>query len=326
MLVFLLLLFILGDFQKQKLYAGSGVTSQVNSSTLSPGQHMVVSPSGDEIYLFDPQSRHAQTISSLTGSIIYTFSYNTAGLLSSIQDASGNSTTFNRNGSGQLLSVQGPYGQTTSFTLNSDNLITSVTNPKSEVYSMTYYPGTELLKTFTKPSGRVSTFTYDAIGRIAKDSANAGDFKEFLRVLGESNESISQTTALGRTSSYANAKNVSGATISTTKPSGAVTTTSSGQAYSYRIETGVTSSFNSVNDERLPGYRRPSTASVTIAGVNSSTTYAQTLSPSAPTDLFTFTSVTKSTTINGNTWSTVFDAALKKFTTTSPQGATSQTG
>ncbi|MFN2298493.1 MAG: hypothetical protein ACK2UB_06580, partial [Anaerolineales bacterium] len=80
---------------------------------LGTGNIAVASENGDEIYIFDVTGRHLRTLDALTGTVRHQFSYNSAGLLTSITDGDGNVTRIERNGSGSPSAIVAPGGQRT---------------------------------------------------------------------------------------------------------------------------------------------------------------------------------------------------------------------
>src|SRR5262249_44780294 len=104
-----------------------------------------------------------------------------------------------------LLSITSPDGAVTDVGIT-DGLLTSVTNPKdpkssiSETYALAYWPNTDLLKTFTKPDGQATTFTYDDDGLLLKESHSGGHTLTLApRVYTSSYAySTTQTTGLNR--------------------------------------------------------------------------------------------------------------------------------
>lgn len=88
--------------------------------------------------------------------------------------------------------------------LGSDGYVASVSNPAGETMAFTYYPG-GLIKTKTSPRGFVSSYTYDALGRLTKDSdpPEAGGFQSLSRTETAGGWSVDRSSRLGRTTRYA---------------------------------------------------------------------------------------------------------------------------
>src|SRR5690606_10296615 len=73
-----------------------------------------------------------------------------------------------------LTSITAPNGKITTVTHDGNDYLATITNPKSEIYEMTYHGTDGLLATFEKPSGVISTFTYDINGNLTKDVHSSG--------------------------------------------------------------------------------------------------------------------------------------------------------
>ena len=136
---------------------------------------MIAIPSEDgrELYKFNINGRHLETIDTLTGTVIYRFGYDEDGGLISITDAENNSTTIERDVNGNPTTITAPFGQRTTLTLNSDSYLETVTNPVNETTRLTYHEG-GLLATLTDPKGNVHRYTYDELGRLIMDEDPAG--------------------------------------------------------------------------------------------------------------------------------------------------------
>lgn len=146
------------DKIKGRIYYGHGTSVEMAHTVLVGGNLSVVDSSGREIFVFDTNGKHLQTLNSLIGSTKYTFNYDVNNKLESIVDAFGNTTEILRDGSGVLIGIEAPFGQITDISVNGNGLVDSITNPNNEEYEFTYKTGTELLETFTDPNGIVNTF------------------------------------------------------------------------------------------------------------------------------------------------------------------------
>ncbi len=313
------------DVSKKRLFMGSGGSVYSESKILSNGNLFVISPKQDEAYIFSPSGKHLQIQSTLTGYVKYSFNYDAAtSKLTSIVDAFGKQTNFSYNGLGELTGITAPYGQVTNVSLNANGLIASVTNPNSEAFYFTYKSGTELLETVTFPNGKISTFLYDAYGKLTNDSNTAGSFSAITRTANGTGDTITQTSSLGRVTTFqtgkaskehssGNEQTLFGGTFSTTETGNGVT--------KFTPYSSTTSS--TINDERFGNlYKRLSNSTVTISGASRSTSYSQVVSTTVPSDFFSYSSITNTATTNGNSSTQVYDAATRTKTNTSPLGKT----
>jgi RHS repeat-associated protein len=123
-----------------------------------------------------------------------TFSFSSAGLLTSITDRNGYATTLAYNSSSQLTTVTDAAGRTIGFSYGSNGLVSRVTDPAGQVTQYGYdasedltsvtdpagrvtslsYDANHLLLTMTDPRGGVTTNVYDTSGRVTKQTDPAG--------------------------------------------------------------------------------------------------------------------------------------------------------
>lgn len=118
------------------------------------------------------------------------YQFNSAGLLTAVQDRAGNSVSVNRNAGGQITTVTSPDGRALTFAYDANNQVSSVTDPTSRVWSFSYngsgqltgvtYPvlsGTLYTRGFTYNAahdiltetdlrGKVWSWTYDSVGKM----------------------------------------------------------------------------------------------------------------------------------------------------------------
>jgi len=308
----------------ERLYKGSGASVYAKHRILSTGELLVIDSDGGDAFIFSSNGKHLQTKSTLTGYVKYNFNYDpTTSKLISIVDSYGNQTNFTYS-SGNLSSITAPFGQITSITTNGSGLIASATNPNSEVHSMTYYSGTELLNTMTFPSGKASTFLYESDGKLKKDSSSAGNFSEIFRTQNSNGDTVTQASSLGRLTSFQTNKVAVNSSISTEVNSFGGSYISSESSSTFSRTTPYESTSKSIVDDERFGdlYKRQSGLTLMIGGTSRSTTYSQVVNPPVLTDPFVFSSITKTSTTNGNSWTDIYDASTKARVVTSPQGQT----
>lgn len=91
----------------------------------------------------------------------------------------GQTSTFTYNDQGQLLTTTNPTGQTTSLTYHPDGRIATIDGPLEgggDTTSLTWHHG--MPHTLTEPTGRVLTFTHDALDRPTRTDYPDGSFEE----------------------------------------------------------------------------------------------------------------------------------------------------
>ncbi len=164
------------------------VLSPLPQPNAQNGEYEIVSPITNDVYVFNRHGQHIMTKSVLTGSPIYTFSYNVNtlnGKLSSVTDAAGNKLYILRDYSNQVKSIENSQGGKCRLSMNRLLMLQSFTTPDNFVTKFTYYGNTEaLLATRTDSwSGSVS-YHYDEYGRLTRAIRPSGDIIEMNYKLG----------------------------------------------------------------------------------------------------------------------------------------------
>lgn len=163
----------------------------------------VASRDGRELYQFDLAGLHLQTLDALTGAVRYAFAYDSEHRLTSVTDVDGDVTTIERNANGDPTALVAPGGQRTTLTVNAGYLA-SVVDPAGHAIQLTYGSGDAegLLATLTDPRGNTRHYTYDSLGRLARDENAAGGALDVALVATPGTRSTTLTTALGRTTTF----------------------------------------------------------------------------------------------------------------------------
>jgi len=286
----------------------------------SAGDIAVASEDGRLLYRFNPEGRHLSTVDTLTKTVLYTFAYDSAGRLTSITDADSNVTTIERDGSGNPTAIVAPFGQRTTLTVNSNGYLASVANPAGETHQLTTADG--LLTAFTDPKGNASQFTYDALGRLQRDANAAGGSQNLARTELADGYTVNRSTALNRTTAYTVEDLPNGDRQRKVRaPDGTETLTLLGANGSAKItapDGTVTESLDGP-DPRF-GMQAPITTSskVTTGGLTATASSAATVNPANPTDPLTFTTLTRTATLNNRTATSTYTAATRRADSRSP--------
>lgn len=281
----------------------------------------IASEDGRLLYRFNPEGRHLSTVDTLTKTVLYSFAYDSAGRLISITDADSNATTIERDGSGNPTAIVAPFGQRTTLTVNSDGYLASVANPAGEIHQLTY-TADGLLTAFTDPKGNASQFTYDALGRLQRDAHAAGGSQNLARSELVDGYTVNRTTALNRTTAYTvEDLPIGDRQRKVRAPDGTETLTLLGTDGSAQI-TAPDGSVTETLDGPDPrfGMQSPITtnSTITTGGITATASSAATVTPANPTDPLTFTSLTRTATINNRTATSTFDAATRRTDSRSP--------
>jgi RHS repeat-associated protein len=289
------------------------------------GEDIVIpSEDGSRLYHFDANGRHLRTLSTLTAAVLYTFNYDTDGLLVGIVDGNGNTTTITRDSSGNPTSIVGPGSQTTDLVVNGDGYLGSLSNPADEIVAVTYTTN-GLLDSFTDPNGNSSQYTYSPMGLLTLARDRAGGTSTFSRSDTTLGYTVTKSTAMGRVTTYQMEYFPTGEERSYKEyPDGTWNEVLTGTDAS----TTVTSSDGTVitmkhgPDPRF-GMLAPVLESFTVktpGGVTNALTQSRVVSLSDPDDVLSLQTIYDTKTINGRTYTYNYDATTRRFTSTSPEG------
>lgn len=310
-----------------RLELGNGITELKQVKTVA-GNYEAISDDGSEVYVFNSLGRHLSTLTSLTGSAKYTFSYNTNGTIDTITDAYSNVTTFTYLVGGSIQ-ITGPYGQTTNISTDTNGYLSQVEYPAGVYWQMTYWSGNGLLKTFTKPSGEISTFTYNSDGQLISDSSTAGTSLTLSQALSGTTRTTTATTAVGRASTITtqNDGTTEFFTRNELEPSGvAVSQNSTTTNASSVTRAGVSFSQTTQDDVRFgSSFKFISNSSEGQGSYTRNLDATQAVVLNTPSDPFSVNTLTTTESVNWNpnSWVTTYVGSTKTFTTTSPVGRVS---
>ncbi|MBI5150613.1 MAG: PASTA domain-containing protein, partial [Candidatus Omnitrophica bacterium] len=293
-------------------------------SAYTAGEILIASEDGSQLYHFSPNGKHLETLDSITGTVLYHFTYDTDGLISSIQDADGNITVFERDAEGNLLAIVAPDGQRTQFTLDSNGYLASIKNPANETVNFSY-TNDGLLTSMTDARGNASMMTYDADGRLVKDTNAAGGFWELSRTNNEGSFTVTKASALNRITSYL-VENLSTGDQrrAITNPAGLSAQTllkTNGEAIITSPD-GTTTNIKQGPDPRF-GMQVPIVETLNIttpAGLTLTQSSTRSVTLVDPKDLLSVASLTDKKTVNGRVSTSAYNASTKTWTETSAAG------
>lgn len=290
----------------------------------STGDIIIADTDGEEIYIFSSEGRHKKTIHPLTGATLYQFTYDSSSRLIKVTDGHGNVTTIQRDAAGTPTSIVGPYGHVTTLTLNSDGYLSSVTNPAGEMHTFGY--GNDgLLTSFTNPRGFTTNFKYDPLGRLIREDDAASSFFTLDRTGADSSYVVKVTSSMGRVSSY-QIENllIGGIRQTNTLPSGLRT-----ESFESTDGTTTSNSPDGTTQETIVGSdpRWGMIAPVinaasfsTSGGLKNSLSSTRVVILADPNDPFSVSELSDTTTINGRSYTSIYDGLNRKTTHTSPTG------
>ncbi|MBK8995697.1 MAG: RHS domain-containing protein [Myxococcales bacterium] len=290
--------------------------------------HLIASRDAGEVYSFDSDGRHLQTLDLRTGAARSTFSYGATGLLTSVADGDGNITTIQRDTAGTPTAVVGPFGQQTLLAIDSNGFLSGLTNPAGEAVAVTYSADGNL-QTFTNARGHTSSMVYDDLGRLLLDSDPAAGSSALARTDVASGWSVARTSALGRTTSYLTEFLPTGILQQTnTFPDGttAVRTRDQSGAVAVTTADGTLSTSTVLPDSRF-SLLAPivSSSTRTPSGLARNETRTRVIQLTDPANPLSLNRQTDTVTVNGRTTTTVFERPTLTTTVTTPAGRVTKT-
>lgn len=288
------------------------------------GDIIIPAATSDEVYVFDSLGRHQRTLQALTGAILYSFVYDSAGRLATITDGYGNITTIERNDSGDPTGIVGPYGQRSHLTLDGSGYLASITDPAAATKTFGYTDD-GLLTARTDAGGQTYLYDYDTLGRLLGAHDPAGGGKTLARTETNSGYAVTLTTALTRTTVFSLTHQSGSARQETVVfPNGVQrqTQTSSGANRSSVLSSGVTANLLEGPDPRW-GMNAPLPINQTLttpAGRLHVMEFSRSVSLSNPADPFSLITLNDTSTVNNRLSSRTYTGATRTFNEQTPQG------
>jgi len=288
------------------------------------GNLLIPAEDGREAYVFDSAGRHLRTLDARTSATLHEMHYGPAGRLAAIEDADGDLTTITRDAAGHPLAITGPFGQTTQLATNTEGYLALVNNPAGEAVTLAYGAG-GLLTSLTDALGRAHTFTFDADGRLSVDEDPAGGSKTLTRASDGSGNSVTVTTALGRATTYSRlgpAMKALGRSIALPSGLSGAATRAPDSTVTTTLPDGRVLAWSPAPDPRF-GMLAPFATSETLAtpgGRTLSISRSRSVELLDPADLWSFSSLAETTTVNNRSFLEIFTKATRTLTRTTPAG------
>ena len=268
---------------------------------------------------------HLKTVDMNTGVVLREFGYDNDRNLTTITDQFGNQTEIQRDGDGLPTAIVSPEGLITSLSLDSDNNLTRITYPDGSHYDFEYTSG-GLMTAEIEPNGNRFEHVFNDAGRIARVLDQEGGNWRYDRqfVADSGNVDVNVTTGEGNVTNYQENTDTAGVYNSTiTDPTGAETTftrSKDGMTASKSLACGMQLDFEyGIDTEHRNKYLTKSTQN-TPDGLERITEFNRAYQD---TDYDNVTDlITKTTSQNGKTTTTVQSVAASQKVTTSPEGRT----
>jgi len=285
---------------------------------------LIASEDGSEAYVFDQAGRHQRTLSSLGGSQLWTFAYDSVGRLLRATDAYGNATTITRDQAGAPTSISAPYGQRTTVSVNGSGYLASLTNEAGHSTILAVGSG-GLLDSLTNAEGGRSKYAYDTLGRLQRAENPSGGFKTIERRGIGTVDTVILRTSLGRTTSYLMQQTSPGDVLRTTRdPAGHTTTYELGKdGFNTNRAPDETVRLLQESVEPRFGMTAPliRSWSVTLpSGLGYTVNHSRRATLADPTNPLTAASIVDSVGVSGRWLVGTFDASSRTYVQISPEG------
>ena len=314
------------DQASNTLFLGDGDQRsawQLAAPVMFNGNTLVTSDDGTEVYAFDANGHHLQTLKPMTGAVKYQFGYDPAGNLVTVTDASGNVTTIQRNGSERATAILSPFSQNTTLVPDSNGFLSEVIDPAAETNNFTN-GSTGLMTARSDANGNAYVYQYDTSGRLMSDTDPVGGSVQLSRTDSNSGYSVTTTTALGRTATYqVTTTGTAAEQLTNTWPSGLQATETdtpqNGQLLEVTTLPDGTNTSNTLSADPRWGLQAPVLTSGTLTkGSLVETVVGSRKASFTSGNPFSMTSQTDTATLNGRKYTTVFTTSTRTYLNTTP--------
>jgi RHS repeat-associated protein len=274
---------------------------------------------GEVVHVFTQEGRHLRTVARDTGAALYAFGYDGDGRVTAMTDFDGNVTRVER--SGNAAAIVAPGGQRTEIA--GAPYATSITTAPGQTTTFTYADG--LMKTMTDPRRNTTTFDWDELGLLRKDSDPEGGAKTLTRRITADGHEVAIATVGGRTAHYTlEALPTADDRMKVVSPSGLTTMTVEGKngVTTSTLSDGSTSAAK-LSPDPVWGMLSPFVSESTVTFPSGRTLKATATAAATftnPADSSTLATRTDSVTVAGKTFTRLFDVASLTQTLTMPSG------
>ncbi|HET7544426.1 MAG TPA: RHS repeat-associated core domain-containing protein [Polyangiaceae bacterium] len=315
---------------------------------------VVPSADGSELFKFDSNGHHSETLDAHTGILRYAFRYNASGYLSGISDRAlsdpdRHELTITRSSieDGTQIDLTAPFGQRTRLVVDSGNkMLKQATDPESGVYQFEYFSGGGLMKQMWDPKNVVaqdpSPYKFEFVsGLLSKDTDPLGHSQSLTQAAIANGWRVTRYDQLNRATTYDtksldplhSASAITGPDSLTIERGSYLDGRQSdiapdGNRYSgHQVSPDGSSAFFQSDSDPALGLRAPVTSS-TVEFMGSATDVRRTTSRNRsitlanPNDLTSVQTFTETQNVNGRAQPSKveYNASTLKFTTTSSAG------
>jgi RHS repeat-associated protein len=282
----------------------------------------IPSSDGSELWIFDVNGNHLQTLDGLTGDTIWTFQYDVNNKLNGIVNRQREQYQISRSSNSITISSPLSHGKlNTVLNLDPSGNVSNSIGPDGRMWSMTW--NGDLLASFAKPDSGKTTFIYDSLGQFSRDIDQYGRGQALSGGLWKGVSNVKHKTAEGVTSYFEDSTFLEGGSKIQMGPDGRKSTfTQYNDGSTKQIDPDGTVTQTTVQPDPRFGFASPILATRTVTtpqGVSDTESWTSAVSD---TSLFRFGSMTKMWKHNSQTWTTLWSPTLSQIQVTSPTGRT----
>lgn len=289
---------------------------------------ILASRDGTAADVFGTDGRHHETRDTLTGAVLYSFGYDSAGRLTSVTDVDGQVTAIERDAAGDPTAIVAPGGQRTTFSLTAGKLA-AITNAANERYRFSY-DASGLLSSLTTPRAvGAHEFRYDTLGRVIRDQDPAGGFLTLTSSGTSDHYFVLHRTAEGRSRRYEVETLLTGSSIRINTGENGLATRSAigGNGVTSTVQSdGTAAETTQIPDSRF-GMQAPMLGSLRMTnGSHTSTVnHSRSVTLTDPQSPLTLATMADTTSVNGRTWTSSYTRSTNTIETRSPLGRSATT-
>ncbi len=213
-------------FKAPYLYLGNGSVVKLEASqyTVNGNNEIILYNENHIGHQFDINGNIVRSFDSITGNTLFSFSYDSNGLLLGITDRFNLTTTIKRSKQGKALSIIAPHGEMTKLKVDRKNNLLSVQYEDRSAYTFKYDVGA-LMSQEKDPISNSFLHNFDSYGRLTSLTDAVDGTWEFYNTGDSTKGLILLTDPEGETSSFENFYPVNGTqTSKSISPTGDITT------------------------------------------------------------------------------------------------------
>ena len=296
---------------------------------LPNGELVVASYDGRRADVFDAAGRELRRVDPVLGVTLVTFDYDAAGRLVGMHGSRDNGPvelSVERAADGTPRRLVGMDDAATDLALDSNGHLTWVRDPAGGTASAVVT--TEgLVTSFTDAAGGTSRYAYDDAGRLSSATDPDGVTLRYERSATPDRSEVRVTTPSGASTSHRVERAGTTVSRSLVAPGGATTTlaTEADGSGTLTLADGTREAFGLVPDPRF-GLQAPVRTPLTITRPDGTTRKTEIGVTSAAGDLLRPADWSRTTAVDGQTWTEMLDPAARTITTTDPDGRRSTVG